>query len=96
VVPKTCGELSWFEKISREFENDPEYLKEYISLCSSEIGCLQKKVAALEQRCKELEAGLSDANHDIDTASESVKILMEANDKLEAANSSIMEWLNQR
>ena len=64
-MPKTCGEPSWFEKITREFENDTEYLKEYISLCSSEIGCLQKKVADLEQRMQGLEYLYNKAVSDI-------------------------------
>lgn len=54
---------------------------------------LQECNADLEQRCKELEADLSDANHDIDTASESVKVLMEANDKLEAENAELRRRL---
>lgn len=54
---------------------------------------LQECNADLEQRCKELEADLSDANHDIDTASESVKVLMEANDELEAENAELRRRL---
>lgn len=42
-----CGELTWLEKMSQEFKNDPEYLKEYIGLCSSEIADLQKKIEKL-------------------------------------------------
>lgn len=44
------GELSWFERMTKEFENDPEYLREYIMLCSSQIKDQETKIAALEQR----------------------------------------------
>ena len=44
------GELSWFERTTKEFENDPEYLREYIMLCSSQIKDQETKIAALERR----------------------------------------------
>lgn len=50
------GELSWFERMTKEFENDPEYLREYIMLCSSQIKDQETKIAALEQRFNALSA----------------------------------------
>ena len=45
---------------------------------------LVNHIAGLSKKVRELEADLADANKDIDTATESVKVLMEANDELEA------------
>lgn len=106
---KKVGELSWLERMMKEYENDPEYLREYIALCSDMIKHLEQRVqelaaeiaepsikeldvlyrirqavAGLSKKVRELEADLADANKDIDTATESVKVLMEANDELEA------------
>lgn len=47
---KKCGDLSWLERMSKEIENDPEYLREYIELCSGEIDCQKEKITALEKR----------------------------------------------
>lgn len=52
-------ELSWFERMTKEFENDPEYLREYIILCSDEIKCQEDKIAALEQRFNALSTKFS-------------------------------------
>lgn len=46
---RKVGELTWFERMAKEFENDPEYLREYIILCSDAIKCREEKITALER-----------------------------------------------